>query len=231
MTTTSDELNQLLQRSALLDTALTRFVPNSFEGVSDRIASSRIMCAVGFEHAESVKILIANDNFTSAISLLRLQYEALVRAVWLQYAASDKVTQRLMGEFTHEKAKQADRLSMMTQMLQELEGKAPTNIMNLLLQFKEHSWKPLSSYVHGGIHVLNRHSKGYPPVLIHQTVRASNSVSLILAMHLAQISGERRQIVQTSVLQVTFADCLLESHAQTVAKHLIIKPVKRTTEQ
>lgn len=231
MTTTSDELNQLLQRSALLDTALTRFVPNSFEGVSDRTASSRIMCAVGFEHAESVKILIANDNFTSSISLLRLQYEALVRAVWLQYAASDKVTAQLMGEFTHEKAKKADRLSMMTQMLQELEGKAPLDIMKLLLQFKEHSWKPLSSYVHGGIHVLNRHSKGYPPSLIHQAVRASNSVSIILAMHLAQISGERKQMLLVSTLQITFADCLLESHAQTVAKHLIIKPVKRTTEQ
>lgn len=231
MPLTSDELKQLLRRSALLDAALIRFVPTHFEGVSDRIASSRIMCGVGFEHAESVKILIANDNFTSAISLLRLQYEALVRAVWLQYAASDKVTERLMGEFTHEKAKKADRLSMMTQMLQELEGKAPPDMMNLLLQFKEHSWKPLSSYVHGGIHVLNRHSKGYPPVLIHQAVRASNSVSIILALHLAQISGEPKQMLLVSTLQATFADCLLESHAQTVAKRIILPPAKHTTEQ
>jgi hypothetical protein len=34
-----------------------------------------------------------------------------------------------------------------------------------------------------------------------------------------------------STLQVTFADCLLESHAQIVAKHIILKPAKHTTEQ
>lgn len=48
------------------------------------------MCSVSFEHAESAKILLASGNFTSALGLVRLQYEALVRALWLRYAASVK---------------------------------------------------------------------------------------------------------------------------------------------
>lgn len=212
MTEMNDELKHLLRRSIELEQHLLRFMQLNPEDQTDRTTSSRIMCGVGFEHAESVKILIASGNFTSATSLLRLQYEALVRAMWLQYAASDVVTARLMGEFTHEKAKKADRLSMMTQMLQELESVAPTDAMRLLLEFKEHSWKPLSSYVHGGIHVLHRHSKGYPASLIQQTVRSSNSVSAMLAMHLARISRAKKPQLLVPRLERDFADCLLEHY-------------------
>jgi hypothetical protein len=207
-----NELKHLLRRSIELEQHLLRFMQLNPEDQTDRTTSSRIMCGVGFEHAESVKILIASGNFTSATSLLRLQYEALVRAMWLQYAASDVITSRLMGEFTHEKAKKADRLSMMTQMLQELESVAPSDAMRLLLEFKEHSWKPLSSYVHGGIHVLHRHSKGYPVSLIQQTVRSSNSVSTMLAMHLARMSHAKNPQLLVPRLERDFADCLLEHY-------------------
>ena len=37
---------------------------------------SRIMCGIAFEHAESIKILIASENFTSALGLFQLQYES-----------------------------------------------------------------------------------------------------------------------------------------------------------
>ncbi|WP_412034982.1 DUF6988 family protein, partial [Vibrio sp. 1403] len=47
------------------------------------------MCSVSLEHAESLKILLATRNFTSALGLLRLQFESLVRGMWVLYAASD----------------------------------------------------------------------------------------------------------------------------------------------
>lgn len=211
-------LHTLLMRSLQLEKLLIKLIDFEAETLSDRTASSQIMCGVAFEHAESLKMLIARDNFTSATGLLRLQYEALVRAVWLQYAATDKVTSRLMGEFNQETAKKADRLPMMTEMLNELDGKAPTDTMARILQFKEHAWKPLSSYVHGGIHVLHRHGKGYPQVLIHQAVKASNSVSIIIAMHLARLANNRRRAAMLAVIQLTFADCLLEPRLKAAPK-------------
>ena len=42
------------------------------------------------------------------------------------------------------------------------EAKAPKNSIDPILEFKEYSWKPLSGYVHGGLHAIERHSKGYP---------------------------------------------------------------------
>lgn len=47
------------------------------------------MCSVALEHGMSLRALMAMGLPTSAVGLMRLQFEALTRAMWLQYAASD----------------------------------------------------------------------------------------------------------------------------------------------
>ena len=93
------------------------------------------MCTVSFQHAQSAKFLFASGNFTSAIGLVRLQYEATVRAIWLLYAASDKSVSLLMSELSEYSMKAANRLPMLSAMLKECEGKAPKNAMDPLLEF------------------------------------------------------------------------------------------------
>ena len=66
--------------------------------------ASKVMCSIAFEHAESAKILISAGNLTSATGLVRLQYEALVRAMWLLYAASDTAVSKLTSDLTQETA-------------------------------------------------------------------------------------------------------------------------------
>lgn len=105
-------------------------------GDSSRIVASRILCSVSLEHAESSKILIISGNCTSAVGLLRLQYEALVRAMWLLYAASDAAVERLAAELTDEMAKKAEKMPMLSEMLSKLEGKAPAEPLSMLLEFK-----------------------------------------------------------------------------------------------
>ena len=157
---------------------------------SPRRESSRILCIVSFEHSESLKMLIASGNFTSAIGLLRLQYEAFTRFLWLFYTASDLAVSKLMTELTSESARKSQKLPMLSDMLKKLEGKAPQVVLEQLLEFREYSWKPLSSYIHGGIHAIQRHSKGYPLPLLAQTVKASNGVSLMAAMFLIIIAND-----------------------------------------
>jgi len=118
---------------------------------SPRRESSRILSIVSFEHSESLKMLIASGNFTSAIGLLRLQYEAFTRSVWLFYAASDLAVSKLMTELTSESARKSQKLPMLSEMLKKLEDKAPQVVSDQLLEFREYSWKPLSSYIHGNV--------------------------------------------------------------------------------
>lgn len=151
------------------------------------------MCSIAFEHAESAKMLIASGNFTSATGLVRLQYEALVRAMWLLYAAPETAVSKLMCELTSESANKANKLPMLSEMLEKLEGKAPQEALNMLMEFKEYSWKPLSSFVHGGIHAIHRHSKGYPTQLLYQMLRISNGVSVMVGMLLVILHGGGQQ--------------------------------------
>ena len=65
------------------------------------------MCSVAFEHAESFKMLLASRNFTSAVGMLRLQFESLVRGVWVLYAASDIQLSKLTAELNSENSKHA----------------------------------------------------------------------------------------------------------------------------
>lgn len=176
--------------------------------------ASRVMCSIAFEHAESAKMLISAGNLTSATGLVRLQYEALVRAMWLLYAASDTAVSKLTSELTQETADRANRLPMLSEMLEKLQGNAPQEPVNMLLEFKEYSWKPLSSFIHGGIHAIHRHSKGYPLPLLEQMVRISNGVSVMVGMLLIILHGGGEQRGKIPSIQREFADCLPDTKSQ-----------------
>ncbi|NDY71110.1 hypothetical protein DO021_06050 [Desulfobacter hydrogenophilus] len=153
-------------------------------------------------------MLLASGNFTSSIGLLRLQYEAFVRALWVFYSASDIAVSKLMSELTAESARKTQKLPMLSEMLKKLEGKAPKILLDQLLEFKEYSWKPLSSYIHGGIHAIQRHSKGYPVQLLIQTVKASNGVSIMAAMFLIIVANDISKRGLMPIIQREFKDCL-----------------------
>jgi hypothetical protein len=206
----SYNINELLKRSAELEDVLTKYLALDIYGSTDRLRCSKIMCSVSFEHAESIKILIASGNFTSAIGLMRLQYESMVRAMWLLYAASDLLVSKLMSELTQESARKANKLPLLSEMIKTLDGKAPNEAMGMILEFKEYSWKPLSSYIHGGIHAIHRHSKGYPLPLLSQLLKASNGVSVMVGMLLVILSGDSTQSGNMRKIQKEYLDCCPE---------------------
>ncbi|MBV7413150.1 hypothetical protein KW825_01080 [Aeromonas sp. sif2433] len=207
-------INYLLSRSAELESQLLEFLALEPFDRSGRIMASRIMCSIAFEHAESAKILISAGNLTSATGLVRLQYEALVRAIWLLYAASDTEVAKLTRELTHETANSANSLPMLSKMLEQLQGKAPQEPLDMLLEFKEYSWRPLSSFIHSGIHAIHRHSKGYPLPLLEQMIRISNGVSVMVGMLLVILHGGGAQQGKIPSIQQAFADCLPDTKPQ-----------------
>lgn len=87
-------INHLLSRSAEFERNLLEFLVLLPFDDSQRIMVSRVMCSIAFEHAESAKMLISAGNLTSATGLVRLQYEALVRAMRCNRYRCFKVNQR-----------------------------------------------------------------------------------------------------------------------------------------
>ena len=66
-------LKTLLMRSIELESDLTDLFRFEDFGISPRWSTSRVICAIAFEHAESAKLLANAGNFTSSVGLLRLQ--------------------------------------------------------------------------------------------------------------------------------------------------------------
>jgi len=201
-------MDQLLQRSAEYEELVVEMLILPSYDSSARTKLSHIMCSVAIEHAESAKILLAAGNFTSSLGVVRLQFEALVRALWFFYVASDLSVEKFSANLNVETEKKAQKMPMLSEMLKKMEGKAPKNALEPLLEFKEYSWKPLSSFVHGGIHAINRHSKGYPVALLKQTLKASNGVNGMTGYFLAILTGNSKLAKEFHNSFFEYKDCL-----------------------
>ncbi|HHF2889186.1 TPA: hypothetical protein ACPJZ3_001231 [Vibrio diabolicus] len=123
------------------------------------------------------------------------------------YAASDVAVSKLTAELNEENQRRANNLPMLSEMISQLEKKAPKNAVDPILEFKEHSWKPLSSYVHGGLHAVDRHSKGYPVALLEQVLKASNGVNGLVAVFGSILTGQTNLTQEVYKSFETYADC------------------------
>jgi len=170
-----------------------------------RVAAAVLMLRIAFEHGCSVRLLIEQGNVTSASGLLRLQYEALVRGVWLIIAASDQQVEHLHRDLTQESI---ERLPMIADMLKSLPGKAPPGVLATLEDFGSKTLKPLNSIVHSGAHAFQRSVVGYPERAVREVLIASNGLKALTSFEVISLSQNAPGAVEFHGLQTTFADCL-----------------------
>ncbi len=207
MTKGSLSLDVLLSRSGELRASIGAHRGQLTVYPGQRNISSATAAAISLEHAEGVLVLTGVGTFASAFALFRVQYEALVRGSWLLYAASDGWIEKLSAPLNAETAKKSNEGPMLSKMLEELDGKAPPIVVQQLREFKEYSWKALSSFVHVGLHPLIRTVEGYPALLVEQMVRQSNALALMATMLLTILSGDPKQQGKVAKLQAEFMNC------------------------
>ena len=206
-----NSLIEILQRSQELDVAITDLLdPETYRTFDDseRMTASFAACSVSLEHARGLRMLLHEGLPTSAVSLMRPQYEALTRSVWLLYAASDTAVEKLQTPLTLASEKSANGLPSLSDMLGAIDGKAPPAATQMLTQFKDVTWRALNSFIHGGIHPLQRHIEGYPSPLLIDIVRNSNGLLTASGMMLAILSGNSDIAKRMSKIQYAFLDCL-----------------------
>ncbi len=209
---TTDALAHALARADELDNALMRAIdaPNfrAYDD-SDRIGVSVAAAGLALEHGRALRVLVAEGLPTAALSLMRLQHEALARALWLFYAADDLAIEKLSAPLSKEAESAAGRLPMMAEMLKQLAQKpAAASPLAALLDFKKNNAAALNSFVHGGIHALQRQAQGYPVPMIVGALHSSNALQVMTAMMLAVLTGGQALVHAVGRLQTTFADDL-----------------------
>ncbi|WP_240933121.1 hypothetical protein [Diaphorobacter sp. HDW4B] len=207
-----DLLEQLLQRSDALHVRLNELLDDAAFDGSPRGEASLGMCVVAMEHAMALRALMTLGMPTSAVSLMRLQFEALTRAMWLIYAASDAAIEKLSVPLTIEAEQAAKNLpsakDMIDQMGKRVGQGVPAAAHQMLAHFKDVSWNAMNSFVHGGIHPLRRSAEGFPVHLALQVLRNSNGLTTMTGMTMAILTGDETIAKPMSKIQPAFADCL-----------------------
>lgn len=198
------ELKKLLSRSDELELAILNLLEPATYDDDARSEASYFMCSVAHEHWCGVRTLIASDLMTSAIGLMRLQYEALVRATWLHFAADEDSIPDLKAGLPQE------REISVGKMLLGIKEKGPNGAYEMMSSFKDVNWKILNSVVHAGLRPLQLHSYSYSDAEVLNIVQTSNGLATMTAMMLAIVSGDSDVISSAQKVQRPFQDCLPE---------------------
>lgn len=175
---------------------------------SKRLLISDIACSMSLEHWLATIKLLRSSLFPSAVTVHRTQYEALLRSIWLLYAANDQQIEKLASDLDLEAEQAAKNLPQVVEMLAAIEKNGPAQLHEALSNFKGHSWKALNSYVHTGIHPIKRHSEGYPYPLIEGVVMNANWLAMVAGMQAALLSGV--QPLQRKILDLAanYPECV-----------------------
>lgn len=206
------DLEGMLRRSVELDlAALDILRPESYELEEEAFNTVLSFNAseLGLQHARAIRILVAEGFDPSAASLLRLQFEALVRSIWLAWAADEKHLLALDAEVSLDAELVAGKaLPGLTQMIKALRDAGPPGCFEMLDGFRAMILPTLNSFVHTGFHPLKLRSGGYDENLMIRFLKDSNAIFCMSAMQLAALTGDPDIILPMSKIQPSFADCL-----------------------
>lgn len=201
-------MDELLENSRRLLSELNPIITHGPSLDNKRYAGSWVMCDVAIEHAHSLQNLMNTGNYTSAVSMLRLQFDALTRSVWLLWGATESKVDRIMQDLSVETANADNGLPSHAEMIKQIDGKAPAEATRMLREFRDVTWKASSSYVHGGIHAMKRHSEGYPITLLKQIIVNSNGLLMLSAVHMATMTGNAHVVKDIVRLRDSYRDIL-----------------------
>jgi hypothetical protein len=191
-------LDRALEESDALAEELLVLIALPLCNDTARVAIAVTACSLALEHWHSVRILLAGGLMPSALVVHRSQFEAILRSIWLTYAASDADVARLASDLSLGSEQAAKNVSQTQQMMDDLAKSGPPEPHAALARFKDNSWKALNSYAHAGIHPLRRHAEGYPTGLAHSVLCNANGLAILSGMQAAVLSGA--QPLQKEVL-------------------------------
>jgi len=202
------ELTRALQASVEYYGELESVLGEKQDVTSHRDLLTQGTIGIVFEHGISIIVLVEANHLASASVLLRAQFEALVRALWLHYVADDAWIEKYFAKVQADPRKDPNISRGMDDMLKDLAEKADPAIARKLVPLKDGAWGPLNSYVHTGIHPIVQQHVGYSPDFAMPTLRNSNGLTGMAALLAADLSGSRPMMMAVIGIQHAHADCL-----------------------
>lgn len=205
-----DRILALAERSEQFEEAIQSCFPSTgqmlaIDTVQNQLAASA--CHLSIEHASVVREAFVIEAPNSGSGVLRMQYEALLRAAWLIFVATPAHIGKLSPDLTPEAELAAKNLPSSGEMLAKVMEVAPPGLTVHLAEFNQYSRHALNSYVHSGIHPLSRIRDGFPEEMLLTLLRISNGLMHIAYRLLAMLTGSQRRMDRVTHLYERFTDC------------------------
>lgn len=144
----------------------------------------------------------------SAAAVLRLQYEAVLRAAWLLFAAGPVQVEKLTRSLDLEAEQAAKNVPGYLDMLAAIEKAAPGGLAEPMTEFNRYSRHALNSFVHAGLHPLTRVRTGFPLQQAETVLRFSAGMMHFGYRLLATLTGSQELMDRVTRTSVAFKDCL-----------------------
>jgi hypothetical protein len=159
-------------------------------------------CSLTQQHGIALRLLVEAGLETSGVAMLRAQHEALLRAVWTLYAATERDISTLGAPHTVATLKSANSLPMAKELLEDVEkSEAPEPLKRALREFRDISWAGMNSYAHAGLLALGSH--------LIQLVQVSNAHCYAANMLEAGILGTEETAASISIIALAHPGCML----------------------
>ncbi len=157
---------------------------------------------ISFEHGIGVNALLVAGLPTQAMILLRSQFEAVVRAYWLLFMATNHQVSKLNFSYTFEEQFESDTCLGLRKMLEQLvkaDLEAKPAIDHLCL-FEKYHLKQLNSLVHTGKQAFTRDVMGYADEMLLILMRQSNNLITVAAqIMLKHTIPEKQKFIHTLI--------------------------------
>lgn len=152
---------------------------------------------ISFEHAIAVNTLFSSSLFISASTLLRVQFESIVRAYWLLFIATNKQILKLEFKWTFEEQLEKDSYPTVSRMINELDEanlQHLKHIISMFLEFKKYHLTHLNSFIHSGKQAFVRSALGFDIDFIKILIKQSNNLSALVAQIIFEHSNQKQLI-------------------------------------
>lgn len=146
-------------------------------------ASAGCFC-IAQEHHHAIVLLMHHHLYAACFSLLRVEFEAYIRGLWLTYCAADREVNRFLS---------GAKPPGIGALLEAIERK-PAFTEKVLSAIKTKSWKAMCAFTHtGGLHVQRWNTSeaiesNYEPEEVEQALRFAELIAAMSVIGVAQLA-------------------------------------------
>lgn len=189
--TSHDELARMLILSQALDEDVYALLETGWNVTSQRLAICMGFCKAAVEHAISQRVLIEAGLHGTALSLIRLQFETVVRAEWVLHGAKDDWLVKFSTPVLAGDLNEPYLGPPIPSMLDSIAPYAPQAVSEF--RRLNMTMKVMHSFVHGGAHLVVHALRGYPPEKLVSVIQNRNLLLLMLT-NVIVIAGQQPEL-------------------------------------